>query len=235
MAQYGSTEAQLGAVVKAATRHAAMNPNALRPHAMSIDEYLAEPYVTSPLREVDCFINPSVGACAFVLTSAQRAQGLRQTPAHVAGVVSDFGTPTAPNWEMWSFRQGPITGSGANAVAPRLWQQTGLRPADIDVAEIYDCYSYTIFSQLEAYGFCGEGEAGAFVENGRIEIGGDLPVNTHGGHLGEAYIHGMNHILEGVRQIRGTSTAQVDGAEVVLVTGGPGPASSGMVLTKEPL
>jgi acetyl-CoA acetyltransferase len=234
MAEFGSTEEHLGAVVQAATKHASTNPNALRGREVSIEDHLSEPYLTSPFRELDCFINPSVGACAVVVTTAERAQDLRQPPAHIAAAVSDVsGGPSPPNWEMWSFRQGPITGSAANRVGPKLWRESGMSPSDVDVAEIYDCYSYTVLSQLEAYGFCETGEAGPFVEGGRIEIGGQLPVNTHGGHLGEAYIHGFNHILEGVRQIRGTSTAQVEDARVALVTAGPGPLSSALLLTKE--
>ncbi len=109
----------------------------------------------------------------------------------------------------------------------------GCGPNDVDVAEIYDCYSYTLLAQLEDYGFCGKGEGGPFIQDVGIQLGQGLPVNTHGGHLGEAYIHGFNHIVEGVRQIRGTSTAQVPDAEVALVTGGtPGPTSA-VILTKD--
>jgi acetyl-CoA acetyltransferase len=234
MAEHGTTEAQLGAIVAATTKHASRNPNALRPDAISVDEYLDLPYVTSPLREPDLFVKPSVGACAFIVTSAERAADLRQRPVHIAGAVSSIAPAPPPNWEMLVLGERTLTGSGADHVAPRLYERAGLRPEDVDVAEIYDCSSYGTLSALEAYGFCGPGEGGPFVEGGRIELDGELPVNTHGGHLAEAYIHGFNHILEGVRQIRGISTAQVDGAEVALVTGGPGPMSSGMLLTAEP-
>jgi acetyl-CoA acetyltransferase len=108
----------------------------------------------------------------------------------------------------------------------------GIAPSEVDVAQVYDCYSYTALAQLEDYGFCPKGEGGPFVENGNIELGGSLPVNTHGGHLGEAYIHGFTHVVEGVRQIRGDSTAQVEGAEISFVSGGTPSATSALVLRK---
>jgi acetyl-CoA acetyltransferase len=235
MEEFGSTEADLGAIVSAFANHGANNPNALRGNPVSVEEYLDTPYLNAPLRELDCFVNPSAGACAFVVTSAERAASLKQKPAHISGAVTAAADGFPPNWEMYSMRQGPIIDSAANVVAGRLWDQTGIKASDIDVAEIYDCYSYTVVSQLEGYGFCKTGEGGDFVQGGRIEVGGEIPVNTHGGHLAEAYIHGFSHILEGVRQIRGESTTQVDGAETVLVTGGPGSTSSAVILTKEQL
>jgi acetyl-CoA acetyltransferase len=109
----------------------------------------------------------------------------------------------------------------------QLYEATGLTPDDIDVAMIYENFTPTVFLQLEAFGFCGPGEATDFIAGGNIEVGGKIPVNTNGGLLGEAYIHGMNNILEGVRQVRGTAPNQVDGAEHVLVSAG----RSGLVLS----
>jgi acetyl-CoA acetyltransferase len=108
----------------------------------------------------------------------------------------------------------------------------GVAPQDIDVAEIYDCFTFTVLIQLEDYGFCKKGEGGSFVEGGRIELGGQLPINTHGGHLSEAYVHGFTHVLEGVRQIRGTSTAQVKDAELVLVTSAVSCPTSALILRR---
>jgi acetyl-CoA acetyltransferase len=115
-------------------------------------------------------------------------------------------------------------------VARQLWNTTGLGPDDIDVAIIYDHFTPFVLCQLEEFGFCKQGEAKDFLRDGNIELGGRLPINTHGGQLGEAYIHGMNGIAEGVRQVRGTSVNQVDGAEHVLVTAGTGVPTSGLVL-----
>ena len=112
-------------------------------------------------------------------------------------------------------------------------RRAGLGPDDIDVAQLYDCFTITLLLQLEAYGFCAPGEGGPFVDSGALEMTGSLPVNTSGGHMSEGYIHGMNHVLEGVRQVRGTSTSQVPGAEVCLVTSArPSPAPPS-ILTKD--
>jgi acetyl-CoA acetyltransferase len=230
MHEFGTTEEQLGEIVLTCRRHAAMNPAALRPDELKMDEYLASPSVSGPLKTPDCFILPSTGACAVVVTTAERAADLPQRPAYVLGAAAASGTSSQQYWELHPFRRGEITHTASRQVAGRLYAMAGLRPTDVDVAEFYDCYSYTLLAQLEDYGFCAKGEGGRFVEDGRIALGGALPVNTHGGHLGEAYIHGFNHVLEGVRQIRGTSTAQVDDAEVALVTGGTPNATSALIL-----
>ena len=115
-------------------------------------------------------------------------------------------------------------------VARQLWNTTGLGPDDVQTAVIYDHFTPFVLNQLEEFGFCKPGEAKDFIRDGNIELGGRLPINTHGGQLGEAYIHGMNGIAEGVRQVRGTSVNQVDGAEHVLVTAGTGVPTSGLIL-----
>ena len=130
-------------------------------------------------------------------------------------------------------RRGEITNGAPLNSAPKLYGRAGITPADVDVAELYDCFSFTVMMALEAYGFCEYGSSGAFIEEGNLAIDGAIPVNTHGGHLAEAYIHGYNHIVEAVRQIRGTSYNQVPNAEIALVTGGPGFASSAMLLSKD--
>ena len=115
-------------------------------------------------------------------------------------------------------------------VARMLYERAGLGPADVDVAQIYDCFTITTLIQLEDYGFCQKGEGGPFAASGAIGIDGSLPIDTGGGHLSEGYIHGMNHVVEGVRQLRGTSSAQVADAETCLVTAGSPPASSAKIL-----
>jgi acetyl-CoA acetyltransferase len=123
-----------------------------------------------------------------------------------------------------------ITELPAAAVAETLYRRAGLGPEDIDVAQIYDCFTITVLLQLEDWGFCKKGEGGPFAASGEIDLGGRLPINTGGGHLSEGYIHGMNHIVEGVRQLRGESTSPVPGAEVCLVTATPLPPGSAMIL-----
>ncbi len=232
MHDFGTTEEQLGAIVQACRKHASMNPEALRGDEITMDEYFASPYVSEPLREADIFILPTFGACAVVVTSAERARDLRHPPAYIMGAAAASGTKSLPYWELIAFRRGDITHTPSREVAGRLWEMAGVSPSEVDVAQIYDCYSYTALAQLEDYGFCAKGEGGPFVEDGRIELGGELPLNTHGGHLGEAYVHGFTHILEGVRQVRGTSTAQVDGAEIAFVSGGTPSATSALLLRK---
>jgi acetyl-CoA acetyltransferase len=230
MHEFGTTEAQLGAIAMACQKHALANPGALRPANLTLDDYFNSPYVSTPLREADCFILPSVGACAVVVSSAKQAADLSNRPVFLEAAAAASGTKALPYWELQPFRRGDIVHTPSREVAQRLWKMTELRPEDIDVAEIYDCFSYTALTQIEDYGFCPKGEGGAFVEGGRIEIGGDLPVNTHGGHLGEAYIHGFTHVIEGVRQLRGTADVQVPNARSALVTAGTPSATSALLL-----
>jgi len=226
MDQYGTTAEQLGAIVVASRKHASMNPRALRRTPITIEDYLNSPMVVEPLREVDCYIEPNDGACAAIVSSAERAGDLKQKPAYIMAAAQASAPNPQPWWEMWPFRS-VITESPAKYIAPHLFGMAGIAPKDIDVAEIYDCFSYTELVQIEDYGFCEKGEVGHFIEGGRIELGGELPINTHGGHLGEVYMQGFNHILEGVRQVRGTSSAQVENAELVLVAGAiPSPTSA---------
>ena len=120
----------------------------------------------------------------------------------------------------------------ARSVASTLYRRAGVGPADIDVAQFYDCFTITVLLQFESYGFCGRGEGGPFAASGAIRRDGSLPINTSGGHLSEGYIHGMNHIVEAVRQMRHEADVQIPDAEVCLVTGGPFPASSGLILRR---
>ena len=132
---------------------------------------------------------------------------------------------------MTSYYRDTITGlPEMGLVARQLWNTTGLGPDDIQTAVIYDHFTPLVLPQLEEFGFCERGEAKEFLRDGNVELGGRLPINTHGGQLGEAYIQGMNGIAEGVRQVRGTSVNQVDGVEHVLVTAGTGVPTSALVL-----
>jgi len=132
---------------------------------------------------------------------------------------------------MRSYYRESITGlPEMGVVAKQLWESTGVTPADIQTAIIYDHFTPMVLPQLEEFGFCGRGEAKDFIADGNIELGGGLPINTNGGQLGEAYIHGLNGIAEAVRQIRGTSVNQVDDVEHVLVTAGTGVPTSGLIL-----
>jgi acetyl-CoA acetyltransferase len=154
---------------------------------------------------------------------------LKQKPAVIAAAAQGSGSD---QYIMTSYYRPELAGLPEMALVGRqLWEQAGLGPQDIDMAVLYDHFTPYVLMQLEELGFCGRGEAKDFIADGAIDIGGRLPLNTHGGQLGEAYIHGMNGIAEGVRQIRGTSVNQVKDVQHVLVTAGTGVPTSGLVLT----
>ena len=177
---------------------------------------------------LDC-CQESDGGVALVITTPERANDLKQVPAVIAAAAQGSGPD---QYIMTSYYRDGLTGlPEMGIVGDQLWQQSGLRPRDIQTAVLYDHFTPYVLMQLEELGFCDRGDAKNFVADG-IELGGRLPLNTHGGQLGEAYIHGMNGIAEAVRQIRGTSCNQVDDVENVLVTAGTGVPTSGLVLTR---
>src|ERR1700744_4694306 len=200
-------------------------------HPLPLEEDFTGRMIADPLCLYD-FCQETDGAVAVVTTSMDRARDLRQRPVPVVaaahGGVRDWGRAVA-----WMGMPDESFASSGNApIAKRLYEQSGVGAADIDVALLYDHFSPMVLMQLEDYGFCAKGEGGAFVESGAIRYdGGSIPVNTHGGQLSEAYIIGMTHILEGVEQMRGTAITQVADAELALVTGGPASLPvSGLVL-----
>ena len=171
-----------------------------------------------------------VGAVALIVTTPERARDLNQKPAYITGV--GFGT-SYDSHSMTSFYRESIGLPECVEAAREVFRSAQLTPKDIDVAQLYDAFTVTVPMQLETYGFCPYGEGGAFCAGGdRIRLGGELPINNSGGMLAEAYIHGMNMIAEGVRQVRGTSTSQVKDAQNVLVTGGLGVPTTALILTQ---
>ncbi len=168
---------------------------------------------------------------AIVVTSPERARDLRSTPVAIRAAAQGAGPD---QFTMTSYYRDELTGlPEMGVVARQLWQRSGLEPADIRMAVLYDHFTPYVLMQLEELGFCPRGEARHFIAGGAIELGGALPLNTHGGQLGEAYIHGMNGIAEAVRQARGTSVNQVPGDGPVLVTAGTGVPTSGLVLSSD--
>jgi acetyl-CoA acetyltransferase len=215
-------------VAVADRRHAATNPKAwFYEKPITLEEHQASRWIVEPLHLLDC-CQETDGGQALVVTSLERARDLPSTPAVIRAAAQGAG----PGQEMMtSYYYDNLTELGEmTAVARQLWATSGLSPADIQTAVIYDHFTPYVLYQLEELGFCAKGEAKDFVRDGNIEIGGGLPVNTHGGQLGEAYLHGMNGIAEGVRQVRGDSTNQVDDVEHVLVTSGTGVPTSGLIL-----
>jgi acetyl-CoA acetyltransferase len=225
---YGATSEDFGRVAVADRRHAANNPRAWfyrRP--ITLADHQASRWIAEPLRLLDC-CQESDGAVAIVVTSVERARDLPQPPA----VIRAAAQGSAPDqYVMTSYYRDELTGlPEMGVVARQLWRQSGYTPADIRTAVLYDHFTPYVLLQLEELGFCGRGEARHFIADGAIEIGGRLPINTHGGQLGEAYIHGMNGIAEAVRQVRGSAVNQVDGDGPVLVTAGTGVPTSGLIL-----
>ncbi|WP_371783264.1 lipid-transfer protein [Streptosporangium subroseum] len=231
MHAYGVTSEDFGRVAVAMRRHASTNPAAWfyrRP--ITLEDHQASRWIVEPLHLLDC-CQESDGAVALVVTSAERARDLRRSPALITGAAQGAG---AGQMMMTSYYRDDMTGlPEMGVVGGRLWEQSGLGPSDVQTAILYDHFTPFVLTQLEELGFCGRGEARDFVAGGGIEIDGHLPVNPHGGQLGEAYIHGMNGIAEAVRQIRGTSVNQVAGVHNVLVTAGTGVPTSGLILSAE--
>ena len=226
---YGASSADFGRVAVADRKHAAVNPAAhFYGKPITLEDHQNSRWIAEPLHLLDC-CQETDGGVALVITSADRAKDLSHKPALIAGAAQGSG---ADQYVMTSYYRDGLSGlPEMGLVGDQLWQQSGLRPEDMQAAILYDHFTPFVLMQLEELGFCGRGEAKDFVADGAIELGGRLPLTTHGGQLGEAYIHGMNGIAEGVRQIRGTSVNQVDALDNIVVTAGTGVPTSGLVLT----
>ncbi|MDG2051846.1 MAG: hypothetical protein P8M78_16965 [Myxococcota bacterium] len=232
---YGTRPEHLGLLAVTFREHASRNPRAVMgKKPMTLDDYYASPMIADPHRLFDCCLE-SDGACAVVVTTEERARDLSRRPVEI--LASEQGAP-----QGYAF--GPFTNAnvadeiyatgGTEEMANRLWGKAGLKPSDVDVAQIYDHFTGCVLMQIEDYGFCARGEGGPFIESGALSWkDGTLPTNTHGGSLSEAYIHGLNHVVEGVRSLRGESTSPVEGAEVCLVTSGACVPSSALVLGRK--
>jgi acetyl-CoA acetyltransferase len=227
MHDYGATSEDFGLVTVADRRHAATNPRAwFYQRPVTLAEHQASRWIVEPLRLLDC-CQESDGAVAVVVTSLERARDLRQPPAVIRAAAQGSGPD---QFVMTSYYRDELGLPEMGVVARQLWRQAGAGPQDVRAAVLYDHFTPFVLLQLEELGFCPRGEARHFIAGGAIELGGRLPVNPHGGQLGEAYIHGMNGIAEAVRQVRGTSVNQVGGDGPVLVTAGTGVPTSGLVL-----
>jgi acetyl-CoA acetyltransferase len=225
---YGATSADFGAVAVADRKHAATNPAAwFYQRPITLAEHQESRWICEPLRLLDC-CQETDGAVALVVTGLERARSLKKPPAVIRAAAQGSG----PNqYLMSSYYQRDLTGlPEMGVVARQLWAQAGLGPGDVRTAVLYDHFTPYVLMQLEELGFCPRGEARHFVAGGRIELGGALPLNPHGGQLGEGYLHGMNGIAEAVRQVRGTAVNQVPGDGPVLVTAGTGVPTSGLIL-----
>ena len=213
MFEYGTTRHDFACVAMAFREHARRNPDAVMKQPMSLEDYLAARLVVDPFGLYDCSLN-SDGAGAVVVTSTERARALRQKPVLIKGFA------THNNTKGWLLEDHMLS-TGAVEAGQRAFAMAGLGPKDVDTAQIYDCFTYMVLTQLEDYGFCRKGEGGAFVRSGALRMAGALPTNTSGGQLSEAHVEGMLQIVEGARQLQGVygPDRQVADAEIALVSG----------------
>lgn len=231
MYEYGGTRDHLANIALAFRKHAARNPNStMGRKPMTRDDYMNARWISEPLCLFDNCLETD-GALAVVVVSAERARDLKQPPAYIHSFAQ--GLPPQHQTMTNYFTDDPLRGPAWSA-AKRMWDLADVTPADVKVAQLYDAFSPLIILSLEGYGFCERGDGGPFTDDGNIEWpNGRLPVNTAGGGMSEAYVHGFNLVLEAARQIRGTSTAQVEGADVSLVTSGEGVPTSAILFTKD--
>jgi len=228
---YGATTDDFGRVSVSTREFAATNPAAFfyrKP--ITLDDHRNSRWVAEPLKLLDC-CQESDGAVAVVITSLEQARDLRQRPAVIRGAAQGAAGDLQL---MTGFYRPDLTGiPEMGLVARQLYEMAGVAPQDIQTAVLYDHFTPFVLPQLEEFGFCGRGEAKDFIRDGHIARGGHLPVNTHGGQIGEAYIHGLNGVAEGVRQVRGSAVNQVQDVEHVLVTAGTGVPTSGVILGRD--
>jgi acetyl-CoA acetyltransferase len=226
---YGATSADFGRVAVADRRHAATNPRAwFYQRPITLEEHQASRWIAEPLRLLDC-CQETDGAVALVVTSVERAADLPRRPAVIRAAAQGSGPD---QFVMTSYYRDELAGlPEMGVVGGQLWRQSGFTPADVRTAVLYDHFTPYVLMQLEELGFCARGEARDYIVDGAIELGGRLPVNPHGGQLGEGYLHGMNGIAEAVRQVRGTAVNQVAGDGPVLVTAGTGVPTSALILS----
>jgi acetyl-CoA acetyltransferase len=212
----GYTTRHLGWIAVSTRKHAARNSYAMMREPITLDDHANSRMISDPLRLLDNCLETD-GAAAVIVAEASLARRCKQRPAWVMAASQGMGPR---NFTMNNYFKDPFLESPGAHAAKALWEMSGAEPRDVDVAQLYDAFTPLVLASLEEYGFCKPGEAGAFVENGGLEVGGRLPNNTSGGSLSEAYVHGINLIIEAVRQIRGTSCNQVPNARLSLATSG---------------
>jgi acetyl-CoA acetyltransferase len=228
MHEYGVTSEDFGRIAVADRKHAATNPAAhFYGQPITLEDHQNSRWIVEPLHLLDC-CQETDGGQAILVTTVERARDLEKP----AVIIEAAAQGMADDQQMMRsfFRDSLVGLPEMGTVARQIWENSGLGPSDVATAVLYDHFTPFVLAQLEEFGFCGRGEAKDFIVGGAIELGGKLPINTHGGQLGEAYLHGMNGIAEGVRQVRGTSVNQVADAEHVLVTGGTGVPTSAVML-----
>lgn len=236
---YGTTRDAFCEIALTERENAQNRPKArFRGKPLTREDYFSARMIAEPLCLFD-FCQETDGAVAVITTSMDRARDLQQVPVPVVAVAHGGRREWGRAFAWMGMPDDYFASSGNRPIADRVYKQAGLTPADIDVALLYDHFTPMVLMQLEDYGFCDKGEGNDFVLDGNIRYAatpkpGQIPVNTHGGQLSEAYIIGMTHIVEGVEQMRGTATNQVTDAQHALVTGGPASLPvSGLILGRD--
>jgi acetyl-CoA acetyltransferase len=196
--EYGTRPDQVAMIKVIQSRHAALNPKAIYKNQVSVEDVLGSRMIAAPLHLLDCCTETD-GAAAMVITSAERAHDCRQLPVRILAVVGRCSKPRSDE----AYQVGPISTNAPREAPALLWRNAGLGPAEVDLTSSYDAFSYGAMIQLEDWGFCEKGEGGDYVSDGRTALGGARPNNTGGGQLCEGYTHGMNLVIENVRQLRG--------------------------------
>jgi acetyl-CoA acetyltransferase len=225
--EFGTTREQLGQIALNARRNAARNPNAIYTEPLTMDDYLGARMISEPLCLFDCDV-PADGSTAVIVSRADAAPDLRRPPVGIEAVGTAL--RGRPSWDQWD----DLTTMACRDAGAMLWERTDLTPGDVDVAELYDGFSFITLAWLEALGFCGHGEGGPFVEGGtRIARDGELPLNTHGGQLSGGRLHGYGFLHEACLQLWGEAgDRQVQGGpEVAVAAAGGGPLAGCMLLT----
>lgn len=226
--QFGTTAEQMAQIALNARKNAAFNPKAIFREPLTLDDYLASRMISSPFRLLDCDV-PVDGSTALVVSTVDHARNVGHPVARVEAVGTAL--RGRPSWDQWD----DLTTMPARTAAAHLWSRTDLGPSDVDIAQLYDGFSWLAMSWLEALGFCGHGESGAFIEGGhRIALDGELPLNTSGGQLSAGRLHGYGFLHEAVLQVRGEAgLRQVRGGpEVAVVSNGGGPIAGCLLLTR---
>lgn len=226
MHEFGTKREHLGMIATTARRHAAFNPKAVYREPMTMDDYLAARMISEPFGLYDCDA-PVDGSTAVIVSPADCARDLPKPAVRFNAVGTAM--RKRPLWDQWE----DITTMAARDAAEHMWSRTDLKPSDVDTAQLYDGFSFLALAWIEAMGFCKRGEGGPFVENGRIGLGGALPLNTWGGQLSGGRLHGFGFVAEAVRQLRGECGArQVPNCEVAAVGVGGGPVAGCLLLTR---
>jgi acetyl-CoA acetyltransferase len=232
MIETGATIEDIAAVPIAQRKYAMLNDRAIIKKPLTFEDYLESPMIADPFRKVDCTTEVD-GACALLVTSLQNARKLHHTPAVIEGAAYVCGPRSGLDMNdslLWD----DLTANYTSLLSKPLFESAGLKPGDVDFAELYDCFSSAVLLALEGLGLVGRGEAGAFIRAGETGLNGSLPVNTHGGLLCEGYIHGMNTLAEAVLQIQGRSgIRQISNANIGVVTSGNQFDGSALLLRRD--